>query len=189
MFLLFERHTSWSRAITVQAVATAKPCFVCYKPTTIVLATINTVDFLYTCPVHLTDPGFATALGESNDGTAGGPRKMGLSAEEIAKVKEEWEERQKKRLEKEKAKQKEEDSKKDKSDDKKADKETTTEPKAEAPASAPTTPTPSHQRFTLHRDFFAMRLAEHRKRRQMAQVRELAPRLPGAPNGGLPNPS
>ena len=114
---------------------------------------------------------------------------MGLSAEEIAKVKEEWEERQKRKLEKEKAKQKEEDSKKDKSEseDKKADKETTTEPKAEA--SAPTTPAPSHQRFTLHRDFFAMRLAEHRKRRQMAQVRELAPRLPGAPNGGLPNPS
>jgi len=80
-----------------QAAATARPCFICYKPTTIVLATINAVDFLYTCPVHLTDPGFATALGESVDGPVGGPRKMGLSPEEIAKVKEEWEERQKKK--------------------------------------------------------------------------------------------
>jgi AAA-ATPase Vps4-associated protein 1 len=161
---------------------------------------MNTVDFLYTCPVHLTDPNFASPLGESNDGVAGGSRKMGLSTEEIAKVKEEWEERQKKKLEKEQAKKKEEESKKDKGKEKESEEGKKSEEKEKTaesnnmigslPSGVSTpTPTPSHQRFTLHRDFFAMRLAEHRKRRQMAQVRELAPRLPGAPSGALPNSS
>jgi hypothetical protein len=50
---------------------------------------------------------------------------------------------------------------------------------------SPSPPTPAHQRYTLHRDFFAMRLAEHRKQRQTSQAKALAPRLPGAPRGGL----
>ena len=65
------------------------------------LATINTVDFLYTCDTHLSDPGFASQVGTTNDGVgAGGAKKMGLSSEEIAKVKAEWEDRQKKKAEK-----------------------------------------------------------------------------------------
>ena len=65
------------------------------------LATINTVDFLYTCDAHLSDPGFASQVGATNDAVgAGGVRKMGISPEEIAKVKAEWEDSQKKKAEK-----------------------------------------------------------------------------------------
>lgn len=34
---------------------TERPCYVCRMPTTTVLATLNTEDFLYACPKHLTD--------------------------------------------------------------------------------------------------------------------------------------
>lgn len=53
-----------------------------------------------------------------------------------------------------------------------------------AASSAPATPT--HKRYSLHRDFYAMRQAEHRRRRKAKQTQELAPRLPGAPRGLLP---
>lgn len=156
------------------------------------LATINTVDFLYTCDTHLTDTGFASPIGESSDG-AGGARKLGLSPEEIAKVKKEWEDQQKKKKEKEAAKKKEKEDKekgdKDK-EDSKEDKDTAKKspvlPGSLSPSSlTPPPPTPTHQRFSLHRDMFALRLSEHRKRRQAAQAKELAPRFPGAPRGGL----
>lgn len=121
------------------------------------------MDFVYTCPGHLKDPGFASAVGESNDG-ASGARKMGLSPEEIAKVKEEWEEKQKKKLEKEKlAKEKEkaekeknkdkDDNKDEESKDKGKDKKASTK----LPGSLSPTPpvTPTHERYALHRDYFA----------------------------------
>ena len=38
-----------------QKVATAKPCYICKRPTETVLSTIKTEDFLYTCESHLTD--------------------------------------------------------------------------------------------------------------------------------------
>ncbi|KAI0722182.1 VPS4-associated protein 1 [Cerioporus squamosus] len=164
-----------------RAVGTAKPCYVCNKPTTTVLATINTVDFLYTCDTHLSDPGFASQVGSTNDGVgAGGAKKMGLSPEEIAKVKAEWEERQKKKTEK--AKEKEKDKEGDDKDAKDGEKKKSALPGSLTPPSATPAPaTPTHQRYTLHRDIFALRLAEHRRRRQAAQAKELAPRLPGAP--------
>ncbi|KAI0771980.1 VPS4-associated protein 1 [Trametes elegans] len=176
-----------------RAVGTPKACYVCHKPTTTVLATINTVDFLYTCDTHLSDPGFASQVGTSSDGVgAGGAKKMGLSPDEIAKVKEEWEERQKNKAEKAKDKDKEKEKDKDK-DDKDKDKNSSgKEPEKKVPGSlsppytTPTPPTPTHQRYTLHRDLFALRLAEHRRRRQAVQARELAPRLPGVPMTPLP---
>jgi AAA-ATPase Vps4-associated protein 1 len=125
-------------------------------------------------------------MGESGDG-AKGSRKMGLSAEEIKKVKEEWEEKQKQKKDKEKDKAKEKEKEKDGSKDKKET--TTTDQASTSTPSAPQTPAPAHQRYTLHRDFFAMRLAEHRKRRNVAQAKELAPRLPIAPRDALPDPS
>ncbi|KAI0363553.1 DUF1742-domain-containing protein [Pilatotrama ljubarskyi] len=172
-----------------RAAGTPKACYVCHKPTTTVLATINTVDFVYTCDTHLSDPGFASQVGTSNDGVgAGGAKKMGLTPEEIAKVKAEWEERQKKKAEKAKEKEKEKDKDKDAndtSDDK--DKGSGTETDKKVPGSLPSPSTPTHQRYTLHRDIFALRLAEHRRRRQAAQAKELAPRLPGAPMTPLPS--
>ncbi len=189
--------------VDLKAVGTAKACYVCFKPTTTVLATINTTDFVYVCNNHLTDPGFATQVGESNDGVgAGGARKLGLSSEEIAKVKEEWEERQKKKRERAKEKEKEKESEGDKDgkdgkEETKGDKKATSTPESETPKSSSSTPatsgtgTPSttnHQRYTLHRDIFSMRLADHRRRRQATQAKELAPRLPPAPRSTLPPP-
>jgi len=171
---------------------TPKACYICYKPTTTVLATINTTDFIYTCDTHLTDPGFANPVGESSDG-AEGVRKEGLSSEEIAKVKQEWEDQQKRKKEKEAAKKKEKDDDKEKA---KADKDKgeggegkdsdkTASKVPPTSSTSPPPPTPTHQRFMLHRDIFALRLSEHRKRRQAAQAKLLAPRLPGAPSGGF----
>jgi hypothetical protein len=144
--------------------------------------------------MHLTDPGFANQVGESSDGTEGA-RKSGLSAEEIAKVKQEWEDQQKLKMEREEAKKKDKDEKeksnKDKeegknSESKDSSKKSSNVPGACTPPSTTSaTPTPTHQRFTLHRDIFALRLSDHRKRRQAAQAKLLAPRLPGAPQGGL----
>ena len=150
------------------------------------------MDFLYTCDTHLSDPGFASQVGNANDGVgAGGAKKMGLSPEEIAKVKAEYEERQKKKAEK--AKEKEKDKEKEKGSKEGEEKESKNEksntPGTKSPPSSSASPapaTPTHQRYTLHRDIFALRLAEHRRRRQAAQAKELAPRLPGAPVTPLP---
>jgi hypothetical protein len=38
-----------------QKVATEKPCYICKRPTVVVLATIDTKDYLYTCESHLSD--------------------------------------------------------------------------------------------------------------------------------------
>ncbi|KAL1666774.1 VPS4-associated protein 1 [Schizophyllum commune] len=180
-----------------RAVATAKGCYVCYKPTTTVLATINTTDFLYTCPAHLTDPNFATQIQSTPSASKGA-----VSAEEIARVKAEYEEKQKRKQQKDgKAKEGEkptsesgsffglfkgggESADKDKEKEKKDDsKASTPVPPGGLPSTPPAPATPAHQRYALHRDFFAMRQAEHRKRRQAAQAKELAPRLPHAPMG------
>ncbi|KAI1789025.1 VPS4-associated protein 1 [Ganoderma leucocontextum] len=174
-----------------RVVGTAKACYICNKPTTTVLATINTLDFLYTCDTHLSDPGFASQVGSTNDGVgAGGAKKMGLSPEEIAKVKAEYEERQKKRVEKAKEKGKDKEAEKDGKEDQEKDakdvKKSSTPGTKSAPSSSASPPTPTHQRYTLHRDIFALRLAEHRRRKQAAQAKELAPRLPGAPATPLP---
>lgn len=53
-----------------------------------------------------------------------------------------------------------------------------------ATSSGTATPT-THKRYSLHRDFFAMRQAEHRRKRQTKQTQELVPRLPGAPHGSI----
>lgn len=128
-------------------------------------------------------------------------------------MKEEWEEKQRRKKEKEKEAAKAENEKKDeeKKDGNKENKDKgdeAKEKKKEGPSSpvkapsAPATPAPTHERYILHRDFFAsglkvfppsavrlinyaVRQAEHRRRRQAAQAKELAPRLPGAPSGSV----
>ena len=180
--------------VRLQAVGTPRACYVCCKPTTTVLATANTVDFIYTCDTHLSDRGFATQMGEAGDGVgAGGAKKLGLSSEEIAKVKEQWEERQKRKQEKTKEKEKEKEKEaKDGDKEEKDSKQDAKPAKSPAPSpasSTPTSPPPaSHQRYTLHRDIFAMRLAEHRRRRQTLQAQAIAPTLPSAPRSALSPP-
>lgn len=108
-----------------------------------------------------------------------------LSAEEIAKVRKEWEEAQKRKEEKEaEAKKKAEEAK----DAKEADGEAKPAKKVVSVPGTwipPPPPTPTHQKYTLHRDMFSLRQSEHRRRRQTAQAKSLAPRLPGAPRGDL----
>ena len=158
------------------------------------LATGNTVDFLYTCDSHLVDPGFASKVVENVD--VGGTKTSGLSPEEIAKVKAEWEERQARKKEKAKEQKKAKESDKDKDGEDKEGKSNKDHKGSSTPAKASsppapvtsTTPQPAHQRYILHRDIFSMRQAEHRKRRQQAQANQLAPLLPQAPRSPLPNP-
>jgi hypothetical protein len=113
-----------------------------------------------------------------------------LSAEEIARVKADWEEKQKRKA----GKPKEKEAEKEKGDDKDGgkpkdestkDKTTETPPKITSPAPAPTPQQPSHEKYALHRDMFALRTAEHRRRKQTTQAKELAPRLPGAPRSAI----
>lgn len=157
--------------------ATAKACYICYKPTTAVLATIDTSDFLYTCATHLSDHGFATRVLEPES-----EHKIGISIEEIAKLREEWEEKQRRKKEK---------AEKDKTVDEGEKKENDgkSEKSSKVPGSLPTSgslsPRPTHEKYILHRDIFALRVSEHRRRRQTSQAKDLAPRLPGAPSSSL----
>ncbi|KAG8956566.1 hypothetical protein FRC04_000044 [Tulasnella sp. 424] len=164
-----------------RTVATAKPCYVCLRQTTTVLATVDVVDFLYTCDNHLSDPGFATLVPSETS-------KPQVSAEEIERVKKEYEEKQKAKKEKEEAAKKEAAKEKD-GKDKGADPKTAAVPKKSTPpATTPTPPapsTPSHQKYTLHRQMFQMRLDEHKKRRQAKEVKEVAPKFPIAPRSNV----
>ena len=115
-------------------------------------------------------------------------------------MKEEYEARQKKRKEKEEKEKKEKekekegaakDEKKDNIGNNEKDKgaednkvsATVQSPPPSGGSSPP--PTVAHQRYTLHREIFAMRLDIHKKRRQTAQAKNIAPRLPSAPQGNL----
>ena len=113
-----------------------------------------------------------------------------LTAEEIAQIKADLEEKQKRKAEK--AKQKEgdkgkgenKDGAKPKEDSSKG-KSTNSPPKVTSPAPTPTPQPSSHEKYALHRDLFSLRTADHRRRRQAAQAKELAPRLPGVPRGAM----
>jgi hypothetical protein len=148
-----------------------------------VLATIDTSDFLYTCTTHLSDHGFATRVLEPES-----ENKIGISVEEIAKLRQEWEEKQRRKKEKEKEKA---DKDKDKTVDQGEKKEDDgkSEKSSKVPGSLPTSgslsPRPIHEKYILHRDIFALRVSEHRRRRQTSQAKDLAPRLPGAPSSSL----
>lgn len=103
-------------------------------------------------------------------------------------MKADWEERQKRKAEKAK-----EEGDKGKGDEKDAEKskdntntdKTKTLPKATSPAPTPAPQQPSHEKYALHRGVFALRTAEHRKRKQVSQANALAPRLPGAPRNAV----
>lgn len=144
----------------------------CFRSTTTVLATINTVDFFYACDGHLKDNGFASTIAP--------PPEQKVSDQEIRKIKEEWEEKQRR---KEKPKEAEKTETQGKPT-------VTSTPPPPAPIPVPvpeqtTAAKPVHDKYALHRDVWAMRLAEHRKRRQTAAAKEVAPRLPSAPQRKL----
>ena len=177
-----------------QTTATSRACYVCSKPTTICLATTNAIDFIYTCDAHLSDPGFATEITTVDPNAP----KEAMSKEEIARVKAEWEAKEaakKKKDNKGKAEGAGEKKKeKDDGDDEKKNSSGTGDKSPSppvpgslsSPAPSGSAATPTHKRYSLHRDFYAMRQAEHRRKRQTKQMHDLAPRLPGAPRGLLP---
>ncbi|CUA70230.1 hypothetical protein RSOLAG22IIIB_00581 [Rhizoctonia solani] len=129
------------------------------------------VDFIYTCDTHLSDPGFATLQAPAASPTPS------ASAEEIAKIKAEWEAKQKKKQEQaEKEKEGEKEGEK-----KDGEKDKIVSPKAVSPSPvASGTATPKHDKYVLHRQFYTMRLTEHRRRRQQKEVDTLAPKLSGS---------
>ncbi|CAE6409297.1 unnamed protein product [Rhizoctonia solani] len=179
--------TPFSNVYYKRAVATPRACpgpgrydsYICSKPTTVVLSTQPVLDHIYTCDTHLSDPGFATLQASSV------PSTPSANAEEIAKIKAEWEAKQKKKQEQAEKDKKEGEDKKDedkKDEDKKeGEKEKTMSPKPASPApTASGSTTPKHDKYVLHRQFYTMRLTEHRRRRQQKEVDVLAPKLSGA---------
>jgi hypothetical protein len=137
----------------------------------------NPHDWLYTCDTHLIDPGFATLVAEP--APAGPTPKPAPSEEELKKIREEWEERQKKKkyAAATAAANKNEETKKDdaKAEVKKPPAQLFASPNAE----------PTHQKYTLHRQIFAMRVNALKKKQQASQAKAVAPRLPIVPRGGV----
>ena len=176
--------------------ATARACFVCAKPTTACLATTNAIDFLYTCEAHLSDAGFATELVDPAS-AASASKPPAVSKEEIARVKAEWEAKEARKKTKESGKGagagKDESAGGGEGEKEPGEggKNGAKSPSPSPPvpggvsSSSSSSPTQTHGRYSLHRDFYAMRQAEHRRRRQTKQMQELAPRLPGAPHGSF----
>ncbi|QRW01785.1 hypothetical protein RhiLY_00782 [Ceratobasidium sp. AG-Ba] len=156
-----------------RTVATPRACYVCYKPTPTVLSTAPVVDWIYTCDVHLSDPGFATLQAPATSPTPS------ASPEEIARIKEEWEAKQKKKQEEaEKNKEKKEGEEKKEEADEKA-KVAPLKPVSPAPPTSGSS-TPKHDKYVLHRQFYQMRLTDHRRQRQKKEVDALAPKLTSA---------
>ncbi|KAJ9116597.1 hypothetical protein QFC20_000530 [Naganishia adeliensis] len=157
---------------------TERPCYVCRMPTTTVLATLNTEDFLYACPKHLTDS--ATAIPE--------PTPTGPSAEDIAKAVAEHKAKEERRLAKQKGKGEGEDKGKTKEDSDKAKASPgipspiPSLPTAENPSTPPKT---GHRRYALHRALFTMRQRELRMREQGVQAKERGKVLPQVPRGTI----
>ncbi|CAG7848743.1 SubName: Full=Uncharacterized protein {ECO:0000313/EMBL:CCA69964.1} [Serendipita indica DSM 11827] len=175
-------------------VGTPKPCFICYRETRTVLW--NPQDFLYTCDSHLSDTGFATAV--SPDPAPS--QKVTLSEDELKKIKEEWEDKQRKKKEKEEAAKAEKEKEKESGSSTSwlgwamggsnsgtnASGSSSTSPSSSSrtpPAalfSSPNSP-PTHQKYVLNRQIFAMRQAEVKKKRNTSQANAIAPKLPIVP--------
>ncbi|KAK4683779.1 hypothetical protein P7C73_g6447, partial [Tremellales sp. Uapishka_1] len=149
----------------------ARPCYICRRPTQTVLSTLKTEDFVYTCDGHLTDPGFATLIPIPVPAQSPGP-----SSEDIRKVVSDYEARKTKAT-----------ADGNKNKDEKSDKEKE-KPAKPAPIPVPVAspvpalaPTPSHRKFALHRSIFDMRKAEIRRREQGVKAKEVSKGLPQVP--------
>ncbi|KAF2199687.1 DUF1742-domain-containing protein [Delitschia confertaspora ATCC 74209] len=105
------------------AEASAKPCWICYKPTSSVLITPDNKDFFYICVGHLKDKGFCQP--DAAEAAAVAAKKKEELEQEIRKVVKEYEEKKQRKKEKQKEKDKgkdkesKEDKKKSEDEDKK----------------------------------------------------------------------
>ncbi|KAL8701148.1 MAG: hypothetical protein Q9201_005064 [Fulgogasparrea decipioides] len=103
------------------AEATAKPCDICYKPTTSVLITPDQKDHFYICPGHLKDRGFCSPIVDEAEIAA--KKKKEELEREIELIKKEHEEKMKKRKKSNDSKKKGQDSDKTANDVKEGSKE------------------------------------------------------------------
>lgn len=137
------------------AQANAKACSICYRPTDCVLMSIDSKDFFYCCPVHLQDKGFAVPIVDAAE-------QERLKQAEIAKVKAEYEERQKRKAEEKAEKEKAAATKdvKTKSNSSWLSNPFAASKKEEKPKTPEPTvaPTPEPKEFALHRTLYQHRI-------------------------------
>ncbi|KAL7624094.1 hypothetical protein AAE478_005651 [Parahypoxylon ruwenzoriense] len=162
----------------------AKPCEVCFKPSTSVLVTPENKDFFYVCPGHLKDIGFCSPIVDQEAVAAKKKKEM---EDELDKVKKEYEERQRKKQEKEKAKKSDEkekgegeekgkgkDKEENEQDPKKPEKKDETAPdsKDNADDKAPPKAEEEPRVFALQRTFYQQRLDRKRQAEMAKRNRE-----------------
>ncbi|RPA79261.1 DUF1742-domain-containing protein [Ascobolus immersus RN42] len=154
----------------------SKPCYICYKPTSVVLITPCQKDFFYACKTHLADYGFATPKISAEE--AEKKRKEELEAKEREAIKKEFEERQKRKKEKEKENEsdKDKDKEKDKKDKEKEKEKNKKEDEKEEKPKTPEATTPKvdeYRIYSLHKDIYKMRLTRTTKIAQEKRIQEL----------------
>lgn len=180
------------------AEASAKPCDICYKPTTSVLITPDQKDYFYVCPGHLSDRGYCTPIVDEAEAAA--KKKKEELDREIELIKKEYEEKIKKRKkskeskEKDKSKDKSKDEKpektneNDKDEDEKAEKEKNDQIKALVDKGSTTASEEGPRIFALQKTFYQRRLNRIRNAEIAKRNRERlkSPTLfPSVPSGNL----
>lgn len=149
------------------AETSAKSCFVCYKPTPKVLITPDSKDFFYICASHLTDKGFASPIIDA-EAEAARLKKEAMD-KEIAKIKAEYEEKQKKKKSKKQEKNGKEKDKKEDEDEKERDEQIkSVTGKADDTSKADEGP----RTYSLQRNFYQMRIDRLRNIEQAKRNQE-----------------
>ncbi|CAG8930902.1 unnamed protein product [Penicillium salamii] len=150
------------------AETSAKACMICYKPSTTVMITPDNKDFFYVCPAHLQDRHFCSPIIDT-EGQAKRLKEEAM-AKEIEKVKSEYEEKQRRKKERKAAgkdedeKDKDKDESKDKSKDTPETNDTDEKDRDDKIASirkdtsTATKPDDSPRVFSLHKNFYQMRI-------------------------------
>jgi len=168
------------------AEGSSKPCYVCYKPTVSVLITPDNKDFFYACRGHLKDRGFCSPVVDE------AAKKKEELDREVELVKKEYEE---KLAKKKKAKNKKDpkgegqDEKTAEADaQKEAEKEKDDKIKAISSKEASLVVDDIPRIYTLHKNFFQMRLDRIRNAEISKRNRERLKNpsaFPSVPSGGL----
>ncbi|KKZ60260.1 hypothetical protein EMCG_05017 [[Emmonsia] crescens] len=137
----------------------ARSCDICYKPSSSVLVTPDKKDFFYVCPLHLKDRGFCSPIIDEEE-IAAKKRKEEMD-KEIEKVKQEYEEKMKRKKQKDKDKKDgddKKDKKKDEGEDEKAKKEKDDKINSIQNSGADTRTDDGPRIFSLHKNFYQMRI-------------------------------